>query len=291
MNKKFLFILLFGLPAAAQLRAQTTAHPAAQTTSHATAQTTSPPSAQMRRIDTVAVAILDKMSAMIGDLSSCSFTVKSNYDIASKNLGLIKHSDEEQLYLHGPNKLLLKSEGDQGSRDFYFDGQTLSYYSLDRNQYGQIEAPVSLVDMIDTVNKLYGIDFPAADFLYPTFVDDILAESKELVYLGLTKVDGKDCYHIAGIGKDKSFQFWISEDAYTLPIKMVIVYTAKEMNPQYEAVLSNWQVNPELPDALFAFTVPHKARKVKLVPLSSKDFLSKDFPAKDPDAKNAPAKK
>src|ERR1700727_2084425 len=104
MSKKFLFILLFGLPSAAQLRAQTAAHPSAQTPAH--------PAVQMRRIDTVAVAILDKMSAMIGDLSSCSFTVKANYDIASKNLGLIKHSDDEQVYLHGPNKLLLKSEGD-----------------------------------------------------------------------------------------------------------------------------------------------------------------------------------
>jgi hypothetical protein len=277
MSKKFLFILLFGLPSAAQLRAQTAAP---LKSSPAAAQTPNHHPVAMRRIDTVAVAILDKMSAMIGDLSSCSFTVKANYDIASKNLGLIKHSDDEQVYLHGPNKLLLKSEGDQGSRDFYFDGNTLSYYSLDQNQYGQIEAPVSLVEMIDTVNKLYGIDFPAADFLYPTFVDDILAESKELVYLGLTKVDGKDCYHIAGIGKDMSFQFWISDDAYTLPVKMVIIYTAKEMSPQYEAMLSNWQVNPELPDALFSFTVPHKARKVKLVPLGAKDFLAKDPAAK-----------
>jgi len=228
------------------------------------------PSGQTRRIDTVAVAILDRMSAMIGDLGSCSFTVKSNYDVSSKELGLIKHSDEDQLFLHGPNKMLLKSEGDRGSRDFYFDGRKLSYYSLDKNQYGQIEASMSLVEMIDTVNKLYGIDFPAADFLYPTFVDDILAESKELVYLGLTKVDGKECYHIAGKGQDKTFQFWISDDAFSLPLKMVIVYTSKEMNPQYEAVLTDWQVNPNLPDALFEFAVPHKAKRVRLMPLSHK---------------------
>lgn len=246
MNKKLLFVLLPGLLFVARLQAQT------------------------RRIDTVAVAILDRMSAVIGDLGSCSFTVRSNYDINSKELGLVKHSDEEELYLHGPNKLLLKSDGDRGSREYYFNGQTLSYYSMDKNQYGQIEAPVSLVEMIDTVNKLYGIEFPAADFLYPTFVDDILADSKELVYLGLTKVDGKECYHIAGVGKDKTFQFWISDDAFSLPLKMVIIYTGKPMNPQYEAVLSNWQVNPNLPDALFEFTVPHKARKIKLVPLSAK---------------------
>jgi hypothetical protein len=254
MNKKFLLVLLPGLLCIGHLQAQT----------HATAQT------QTRRIDTVAVAILDRMSAMIGELGSCSFTVKSNYDINSKELGLVKHSDEEQLYLHGPNKLLLRSEGDRGSREYYFNGKTLSYYSMDKNQYGQIEAPLSLVEMIDTVNKLYGIEFPAADFLYPTFVDDILSNSKELVYLGLTKVEGKECYHIAGVAGDKTFQFWISDDAFSLPLKMVIVYTGKEMNPQYEAVLSDWQVNPTLPDALFEFAVPHKAKKVKLVPLSVK---------------------
>lgn len=246
MNKKLLLIILLGVVAAGHLQAQT------------------------RRIDTVAVAILDKMSAMIGELSSASVSIRSNYDVSSKELGLIKHSDDQQMFLKGPNELLLKSEGDQGSRDFYFDGRTLSYYSMDKNQYGQIVAPLSLVEMIDTVNKLYGIEFPAADFLYPAFVDDILNDSKTLVYLGLTKIDGKDCYHIAGTTRDKTYQFWISDDAFTLPMKMVIIYTAKEMSPQYEAVLSDWKVNPQLPDALFNFTIPHKARKVKLVPLSAK---------------------
>jgi hypothetical protein len=226
--------------------------------------------AQTRRIDTVAVSILDRMSAMIGDLGSCSVTVKSNYDIISHQLGLVKHSDEEQLYLHGPNKLLLRSEGDKGSRDFFFNGRTLSYYSLDKNQYGQIEAPVTLMEMIDTVNKLYGIDFPVADFFYPGFVDDLLAESKDLVYLGLTKVNGKECFHIAGTAKDKTFQFWISNDAFSLPVKVVIVYTSKEMTPQYEAVLSDWQINPSLPDAMFEFSPPHLAKRIKLVPVNTK---------------------
>lgn len=246
MTKKFLIILFSGVIAAGQLQAQT------------------------RRIDTVAVAILDKMSAMIGELSSCSVDIRSNYDISSKELGLIKHSDDQQLFIHGPNQLLLKSEGDQGSHDFYFDGKTLTYYSMDKNQYGQIDAPLNVVEMIDTVNKLYGIEFPSADFFYPTFVDDILADSKTLVYLGLTKVDNKECYHIAGTTPDKTFQFWITDDAFTLPIKMVIVYTDKEMHPQYEATLSDWQINPSLPDALFSFTVPHRARKVKLMPLTVK---------------------
>jgi hypothetical protein len=36
------------------------------------------------------------------------------------------------------------------------------------------------------------------------------------------------------------------------------------MNPQYEAVLSDWEINPALPSSLFEFMVPPKARKIKL---------------------------
>jgi hypothetical protein len=245
MYKKFLFVLFTGI-----------------LTVHLQAQT--------RRIDTVAVSILDKMTAVIGDLSSCSVTIRSSYDVSSRELGLVKHSDEQELFLRGSGKMLLRSEGDKGSRSFLFNGKSLSYYSLDRNQYSQIETPASLIEMIDTVNKLYGIEFPIADFFYPSFVDDILAESKNLMYLGLTQIDGKECFHIAGTAADKTFQFWVSNDAFYLPMKIVIVYTNKEMNPQYEAVLSNWQVNPNLPDAIFQFTPPVRSKQVRMVPLKNK---------------------
>jgi hypothetical protein len=226
--------------------------------------------AQFSKIDTVAVSILDHMSAVIGDMGSCSVKVKSNYDVSSQAFGLVKHADMQQVYLHGPDKLFVRSEGDKGSRDFYYDGKTLSYYSVDKNQFSQVQAPPTIMQMIDSVHKMYGIDFPVADFFYPSFVDDILAESKNLAYLGITNVDGKECFHIAGRANDKTFQFWISNDAFYLPVKVVIVYTGKEMSPQYEAVLTDWQVNPSLPDAIFEFTSPPKAKKIKMVSLSVK---------------------
>ena len=219
---------------------------------------------QTPKIDTVAVSILDRMSSMIGDLKSCSVIIKSNYDINSKDLGLVKHFDEQKLYLHGPDKLLEKSEGDKGTRTFSYNGKVLTYYSLDKNQYAQISLSGSIVEMIDSVNRRYGIEFTAADFFYPSFVDDILGESKTLVFLGISKVDDRECFHIAGTAKDKTFQFWISDDEFSLPLKMVIVYTSKENHPQYEAVLSGWQINPDLPDALFEFMPPHKAQKIKM---------------------------
>ena len=226
--------------------------------------------AQSSRIDTVAVSVLDRMSATINELTSCSVHVKSNYDVSNQALGLVKHSDEEHVYIGGPDKLLIRSEGDKGNKYIHYDGKMLSYYSLDKNHYSQVPVPATVMEMIDHMNKNYGIVFPVADFLYPGFVDDILAESTDLVLLGMTKVDGKDCYHIAGVAKDKTFQFWIHDDPFYLPVKMVIVYTEKPMNPQFEASYSDWQVNPNLPAAIFDFKVPPGAKKIKLTPLAAK---------------------
>jgi hypothetical protein len=226
--------------------------------------------AQSSRIDTVAVSVLDRMSTMIGELGSCSVHIKSNYDVSSQTLGLVKHSDEEHLYIGGPDKLLIRSEGDKGNKYIIYNGKTLSHYSIDKNHYSQVAVPPTVMEMIDHMNKTYGIVFPVADFLYPGFVDDILAESTDLVLLGMTKVDGKDCYHIAGAGKDKTFQFWIADDPFTMPVKMVIVYTNKPLNPQFEATYSDWQINPNLPPSMFDFKVPPGAKKIKLTPLAAK---------------------
>ena len=226
--------------------------------------------AQNAKFDTVAVSILDRMSDIIGQLGSCAATVKTNYDVSSQELGLVKHSDIEHVYIGGPDKLLVRSEGDKGNRSLLYNGNTLSYYSSDKNHYAQVDVPSSLVDMIDYMNKHYGIVFPMADFLYPTFVGDILAEANSLVLLGMTKVDGKDCFHIAGTSKNKTFQFWVADDAYYLPVKLVIVNTDKPMNPQYEATYCDWQINPNLPAGIFEFKTPQNAKKIKLVALSAK---------------------
>ena len=229
-----------------------------------------PASAQNASIDTIAVSILDRMSLFINDLKSCSTVVKTNYDVASPELGLVKHSDKENLYISGGKDLYASLDGDKGTRDFVFDGNTFTYYSVTKNHFAQVAMNCSLIEMIDSMNKHYGIIFPAADFLYPNFVNDILAETSALVLLGTTSVDGKECYHIAGVTKEMTYQFWISTGPFCLPAKMVLVYRNKPMNPQFEAHYTDWAVNPILPDNLFEFQAPPNARKIKLTPVNEK---------------------
>jgi hypothetical protein len=222
--------------------------------------------AQESKIDTTAIMILDKMADMIGELSSCSFTLNTSNDAIDVDLGLIKYFNVHQVYMVGPDKMLINSQGDKGHRGFWYNGKQLMYYSYSENNYGVIDAPSDILATIDTVHKNYGIDFPAADFFYPTFTDDLIAQSDEIVYVGKSKVADKDCFHVIAKNEEMSIQIWISDDALLLPMKFVIVYYDINPNEQYEGTFSDWRLNPELPNAMFEFTPPPGANRLRLAP-------------------------
>ena len=220
--------------------------------------------AQTQRIDSTAVYLLNRTSVTFQDIKSCSFTAVTTYDIPSESLGLIKHAITDKVAIKFPNKMKVTSTGDKGNRGLWYNGKKVNYYSLDNNTYGFVTAPASVIETIDEVSKKFGIEFPAADFFYETFLDDLKAEKGNLIYLGKTIIDDKECFHIAGADKNKSFQFWIGSDDFFLPVKMVIVYSNDKDKPQYEAVYKDWVVNPDFPDYMFEFAAPPKAVKVPL---------------------------
>ncbi len=219
-----------------------------------------------QKIDSSAVFILQKAVKTISSMQSCSFTAYSYYDVASENLGLVKHSSEEKVYMKMPNQMMMVIAGDRGFYNLYYNGTKLCYYSVYNNQYAEMNTSGSIIEMIDNVSRKYGIEFPGADFFYPSFVDDILATSQTLINLGRTVVDGKDCFHIAGIDKDKNYQFWINNDEYGLPVKMNIIYHSADKSPQFEVTYSDWVINPNILSSLFEITIPPKAEKIKFLP-------------------------
>jgi hypothetical protein len=221
------------------------------------------------RVDTVAVMIIDRMASVIGELTSCSFTLTSSVDIEDPGLGLVKHSQKDEIYFSGPDRLLVHSYGDKGHRGFWYDGEKITCYWFDENNFSIIEAPDNTIAMIDQVNNDYGIEFPAADFFYPTFTDDILDHFDNIVFLGKKKFNDHESFHILASNQDMSVQFWFANDAYNLPERFVIIYK-NDGNRQFEATFSNWQLNPDIPVTVFEFMPPPKAREIAIMPRTKK---------------------
>jgi hypothetical protein len=220
--------------------------------------------------DPAALQILDRMSAVIGELGSCRFTVNVWRDVNDPDLGLVTHFIVNEVYMRGPNKMLVDSKSDGDHRGYWYDGKTITYYSYDENNYAAIKAPATIMETIDAINRDYGIDFPAADFFYPAFTDDLIANSEKIVFLGKKNIEGRDCFHILAKFKTMGVQLWIANDSLNLPVKYSIVYYDQQNAPRYEATFSDWQINPALPAAIFEFVPPPAAAPIRLVPKTKK---------------------
>ena len=216
--------------------------------------------------DPAAVLILDRVSAVIGELKSCSYTLQVSRDVNEPDMGLVKHFEVDEVHMVGPDKMLVNVRSDRGHKGYWYNGTTITYYSYDENNYATVKAPGTILETIDTMNRGYGIDFPAADFFYPTLTDDLIAETDRIVFLGKKNVEGKECFHILAAGKKMSVQMWIADDALNLPLKLSIAHYDQPNTPQYEATFSNWQINPDLPSAIFEFMPPQTAARITLVP-------------------------
>lgn len=222
--------------------------------------------AQNKQQDSLAILIIDRMTDVIGDLESCSFRVLLSKDVAdSAGLVNIKQFADCKVYLSGNDKMLVDFENEKGHRRMWYNGEQLAYYFRDEHNYGVIPAPSTTIRMIDSVNAVYHIDFPAADFFYPAFTDDLLENNDVVKFLGRTRVNGQDCFHILASNKEMVTQIWVSSDEYSLPLKYVITYRNRDGFPQFEGSFSEWKVNPGLPSALFNFEPPPGSNKVTIL--------------------------
>lgn len=226
-------------------------------------------SAQPGRHDSMAIIILDRMADIIGDMDAVSFSLQVANDVFHSSTGMVKQFSQYEAYMSGPNKMMVNAQDHRGLRSLFYNGKQLAYYSFAEHNYTLVPAPSSTIEMMDSLNRHFGIEFPAADFFYPAFTDDLLQQVDSLRYMGVVQLEGKEYFHIIAINEEVNFQFWIQNDAYSLPGKFAIIYKKKEGSPQYFASFSSWQVNPRLPTPMFDFLPPPGAHQIRM--LSKKD--------------------
>ncbi len=228
-------------------------------------------SAQNSQQDSVAILIIDRMSDVIGDLKSCGYRLSVTSDVADPTFGLVKEFTDYDVYFSGSERAAVDIHGSKGHKEYLYNGQEFAYYFFDENNYGILPSSgTNVVETIDSLHIKYGIDFPAADFFYPSFTDDLLEDMDIIKYLGMVKIEGKECFHIVASGKEINLEIFINNDAYDLPSKFIITYKTQQGSPQYQATFSDWKINPELPASMFDFLPPPGARKVEIMAKSEK---------------------
>jgi hypothetical protein len=219
---------------------------------------------ESKKIDSTAIFILDKMSDLIGDLESVTINITTSIDKLNDSGNIETYYSTSNVSMVGPDKLIAKTNGDNGNNGYWYDGKYLSYYSYDENNYLTLEASDNIISMIDTMHVRFDFKFPAADFFYPSFTDDILEAFDTIKFMGKKTIDGEECYQIMALNNDMNVQLWVSSETHFLPKKMMIIYKKKN-NLHYTTTFNNWLLNPKIPETLFDFLPPPNAKLISIL--------------------------
>lgn len=217
-----------------------------------------------REIDSAAVFILDRMADIIGELEAVSFTIETATDRLDDKQKIETHYSASHVSMAGPDKMVYQRFGNKGKHGFWYNGAFASMYSYKENNYVTLEAPGNIIAMIDSLHSRFDFQFPAADFFYPSFTDDILEDFNTLEYLGKTVVDGEDCFYIRATNETMHFQVWISSSNWNLPKRFIIIQKGNQ-NLRFESVFKDWDINPNLPNTIFEFLPPPNARLIDIM--------------------------
>jgi hypothetical protein len=88
-------------------------------------------------------------------------------------------------------------------------------------------------------------------------------------YVGLHEVRGVKCHHLAFTRDDIDLQVWVEDSRSPLPRKLIITEKWVSGSPQFTALLSDWNLSPQLKKNLFTFMAPDKAQKIEFAPVNS----------------------
>jgi hypothetical protein len=203
--------------------------------------------------DQSAIAALDKLTDTIGTLTSLSVYVESEVTKSGKQTW--RQSD---VYLSGNNKMHVYMETDSMRKGYWYSGKDLTVYDYDKHIYDIIPAPSTSLLTIDSIHHAFGVEFPAADFFYPTLTDDMMNDYDSIVLLNHTgPEDWMEIY-----AKNEKMEVFLTIDNIShFPMKMEIYRKGDREGDSYVGAFGNWRLDPVIDDAIFSFTPPERATK------------------------------
>ena len=216
-------------------------------------------------IDQEALEILKEMSDALISAKEFTFDTEITNDRTLDSGETIQYSGTMKTSVKRPDNVYANFVGDSGMREVWYSGNQLTLYNENKKFYGQLKTPDTFDATMDFLIENYDFSLPLADILNADPYKSFIETTEGGFVVGDSIVRGTECTHLAFIGKYVDWQIWISNDDPALPYKLVINYKELEGVPQYQAIFSNWNLNPDLPDSVFKPNLPKDAVKIDFI--------------------------
>lgn len=164
-------------------------------------------------------------------------------------------------YVRRPNKIRVNVLTELGPVRFSHDGKKITLFTLYDDAYATSEAPAAIDEALDFAVEKFGIPILMADFLFSDPYRVLTENVVTAYYVGIDRVRGKECHHLAFTQETIDWQIWIDAGETALPQKLVITYKQEPGQPQFSGVFTEWNLSSQLPDLFFTFKAPAGANE------------------------------
>ncbi len=210
-------------------------------------------------------AILDKFCDFIKQQKNFTVNLNVTYDNILESEAKVQYSALQTVRVQKPGRLQVDYVGDLRNTKFYYNGKTFTFYSVPDNLYATSTALPTIEGTLRQIEETYDLTIPLSNL----YVEDpcalVIPEVQNSLYIGLSEVNQTDTHHLLFMESDRNWQIWLTEGDNPVPLKVVITYKDLPQSPQYTAVFSDWNFNPNLPPETFNFQPPKDSHSIEFL--------------------------
>lgn len=219
-------------------------------------------------IDKDAMAILMKMADFLSQTKNFSVTIETGYDVVQETGQKIEFGAVRNVIIQRPDRIRVDIRQRDGTRaEFIFDGKQIYFFNEGAQVYGMVERAGTIDEAMRYFTEDLQMRLPLSE-LFSTDIPRLFKDRvRDLAYIDTAAIDGGSCDHLAARTDTVDFQVWIEQGEMPLPKRTIIAYNDAAGEPHFWAQFKEWDLAPEISEAVFTIKPPKGAEQIPFVSL------------------------
>ena len=220
------------------------------------------------RVDPDSLAELVESLEFLSKAGSFSVTAEVEYDALQGNGERIEFGGVRKITVVRPDKMYAEiTERDGTKKEFVFDGKDIYYADIEQNVYASVPRPGNINQAVRYFTEDLQMPLPLGQLISSGVSGMVKKEIYAGGFVEQSTINGVLCDHLAFRTKNIDFQVWIASEGDPLLMRLVIDYKNAPGEPQFRAMLKDWNFKPAVSDSLFVFKPGENMQKIAFAPV------------------------